>query len=138
MKATRSWTRAQKKKRWTAGRIAALCVTLALLITLVSLGIVGYATGYAQRIYIENHLPEVPVLPSSFDLRDVDGKCYTTPVRSQAPFGTCWSFATIAALESSILGAGLDGADGTPATPETLDLSEKQLAWFSATPLDEP
>ena len=57
----------QKKKRWTAGRIAALCVTLALLITLVSLGIVGYATGYAQRIYIENHLPEVPVLSGNME-----------------------------------------------------------------------
>ena len=47
-----------------------------------------------------------------FDLRNVNGKCYSTPVRSQAPFGTCWSFATIAAIESSILGAGLNGADG--------------------------
>ena len=57
----------QKKKRWTAGRIAALCVTLALLITLVSLGIVGYATGYAQRIYIENHRPEIPVLSGNLE-----------------------------------------------------------------------
>ncbi len=78
---------------------------------------------------------EAAVFPESFDLRDVDGECYVTPVRSQAPFGTCWSFATVAAIESSILGAGLNGADGKPATPETLDLSEKQLAWFSAMPL---
>ena len=70
-----------------------------------------------------------------FDLRDVNGKSYTTPVRSQAPFGTCWSFATVAALESSILGAGLNGADGKPADPNTLDLSEKQIAWFSSRPL---
>ena len=73
-----------------------------------------------------------------FDLRDVNGKSYSTPVRSQAPFGTCWSFATIAAIESSILGAGLNGADGKPATAETLDLSEKQLAWFSARALNDP
>ena len=73
-----------------------------------------------------------------FDLRNVNGKCYSTPVRSQAPFGTCWSFATIAAIESSILGAGLNGADGKPATAETLDLSEKQLAWFSARALNDP
>ena len=77
------------------------------------------------------------LFPASFDLRDVDGKCYVTPVRSQAPFGTCWSFATAAALESSILGAGLNGADGLPAAPGTLNLSEKQLAWFSAMPLRE-
>ena len=73
-----------------------------------------------------------------FDLRNVNGKSYSTPVRSQAPFGTCWSFATIAAIESSILGAGLNGADGKPATAETLDLSEKQLAWFSARALNDP
>ncbi len=73
-----------------------------------------------------------------FDLRDVNGKSYSTPVRSQAPFGTCWSFATVAAIESSILGAGLNGADGKPATADTLNLSEKQLAWFSARALNDP
>ena len=73
-----------------------------------------------------------------FDLRNVNGKSYTTPVRAQAPFGTCWSFATIAALESSILGAGLNGADGKKADTKTLDLSEKQIAWFSAMPLKDP
>ncbi|MBQ7599879.1 MAG: fibronectin type III domain-containing protein [Clostridia bacterium] len=84
----------------------------------------------------ETETEAVPAeLPESFDLRDVDGKSYVTPVRSQAPFGTCWSFATIAAIESSILGAGLNGADGKPAAPETLDLSEKQMAWFSAMPV---
>ena len=73
-----------------------------------------------------------------FDLRNVNGKSYTTPVRSQAPFGTCWSFATIAAIESSILGAGLNGADGKTADPKTLNLSEKQIAWFSARPINIP
>ena len=76
--------------------------------------------------------------PASFDLRNVSGRSYVTPVRSQAPFGTCWSFATVAAIESSILGAGLKGADGKPADPATLNLSEKQLAWFSAMPLKDP
>lgn len=28
-------------------------------------------------------------LPASFDLRDVDGRCYVTPVKLQNPFGTC-------------------------------------------------
>ena len=77
------------------------------------------------------------VFPAQFDLRDVDGQCYVTPVRSQAPFGTCWSFATAAALETGILGAGLKGANGEKADYATLDLSEKQLAWFSAMPLRE-
>jgi hypothetical protein len=40
----------KKKRRWTPGRIAALCVSLALLITAVTLGIVGWSTGIVQRI----------------------------------------------------------------------------------------
>lgn len=51
------------KKRWTAGRIAALCVSLALLIALVTLGIIGFSTGYAQRIYVKRTQPEISVLP---------------------------------------------------------------------------
>ena len=74
----------------------------------------------------------------TFDLRNVNGKSYVTPVRSQSPFGTCWSFASVAAIESSILGAGLKGADGNTADPKTLNLSEKQIAWFSAMALDDP
>ena len=53
----------KKEKRWTPGRIVALCVSLVLLIAVVTLGIVGWSTGYAQRIYIKNHLPELPALP---------------------------------------------------------------------------
>jgi len=83
-------------------------------------------------------LAEAETYPASFDLRNVDGRSYVTPVRSQAPFGTCWGFAAIGAAESSILGAGLNGADGQPATPATLNLSEKQLAYFSAVPLNDP
>ncbi len=51
------------KKRWTAGRIAALCVSAALLVTLVTLGIVGWSTGMAQRLYILKTQPELHFLP---------------------------------------------------------------------------
>ena len=50
------------KKRWTPGRIAALCVSLALLIAIMTLGIIGWFTGYAQRIWIKEHQPEVSIL----------------------------------------------------------------------------
>lgn len=74
-------------------------------------------------------------LPASFDLRDVDGHCYVTPVKLQNPFGTCWGFSAIAAAETSILGSHL--ADD-PNAYKTLDLSEKQLAYFSHTYIDDP
>ena len=47
------------KRRWTAGRIVRLVVSLALLAAALTLGIIGFSTGYAQRIYIKRHLPEI-------------------------------------------------------------------------------
>jgi uncharacterized protein with beta-barrel porin domain len=40
-------------------------------------------------------------LPSSFDLRDIDGRSYIGPVRNQEQCGSCWSFGTLAAAEST-------------------------------------
>ena len=70
--------------------------------------------------------------PSHFDLRNAEGMSFVTPVRQQNPYGTCWGFGAIAAAESSILSSGL------ASDPTSLDLSEKQVAWFNATSLDDP
>ena len=77
-------------------------------------------------------------MPSKFDLRDVQvkGSGIVPPVRFQNPFGTCWSFGAIAAAEMSILGSGLAQDDGY--TAETFDLSEKHLAYFAYSALDDP
>ena len=104
----------------------------------ISMALAVAVTAFPGISYAEPGDETAEEFPEKYDLRNVDGKSYVTPVRSQAPFGTCWSFATIAAVESSILAAGLTGADGRPANPQTLDLSEKQLAWFSATPIHDP
>ena len=60
-------------------------------------------------------------LPSAFDLRNVNGRSYVTSIKSQLPYGTCWSFASIGAIESNMLMQGLG----------TYDLSEMHLAWFA-------
>ena len=73
--------------------------------------------------------------PAKFDLRD---RGTVTPVRSQSPWGTCWSFATIAASENSILNSlGLTTDSYREKYGEELDLSEKHLSWFTAAPLPE-
>ncbi len=81
-------------------------------------------------------------MPESFDLRSVDtdgdgkgDRCFVTPVRFQNPFGTCWGFAAIAAAEISILGSV---EYHEPDAWKTLDLSEKQLAYFTNVALDDP
>ena len=56
-------------------------------------------------------------LPSSYSLAD---KGYVTSVKSQSPYGTCWTFATTGSAES-----GLKKKYGA-----TTDLSELQLAYF--------
>ena len=75
--------------------------------------------------------------PAYFDLRHVDDGAggevsYVTPVRQQNPYGTCWGFGAIAAAESSLLASGI----ATDAS--TLNLSEKQIAWFNAVAISDP
>lgn len=46
------------------------------------------------------------VLPASFDLRDVNGESFISDIRNQNPYGTCWTFATFASVESAWKVAG--------------------------------
>ena len=73
--------------------------------------------------------------PAKFDLRE---RGTVTPVRDQTPWGTCWSFADIAASETSILNTlGMTAEEYREKYGEDMDLSEKHLAWFTAVALPE-
>lgn len=44
----------------------------------------------------------VSLLPDNFDWRDVKGENYVAPVRDQGSCGSCFSFASMAQIESRI------------------------------------
>ena len=66
-------------------------------------------------------------LPATYDSRKYG---YVTDAKSQGGFGTCWAFAMMAAVESSLIKHGL--AD------QKVDLSEYHLAYFSYTQNVDP
>ena len=87
--------------------------------------------------------PELPAssfadadsFPEKFDLR-VRG--VLTPVKSQSPWGACWTFGTSAACETSLLSMMGLTADGyREKYGVDMDISERHLAWFTAFPLPE-
>ena len=99
----------------------------------------SYGAGNLNLQALRNYSADEPMalseenLPETYDLRNVDGAKYSTSVKNQHRWGVCWTFATMASLESSMLKHGVTGLDDQSEP----DLSELQLAWFASTPLNE-
>ena len=100
-----------------------ISILLALAV-LSSLSVPAFAETAAEDEY-----------PVRFDLRDYG---VVTPVKSQSPWGSCWSFGGIAAAESSILTTlGMTNEEYKAKTGKDFDLSEKHLLWFATHPISE-
>nr|WP_243259412.1 lectin like domain-containing protein [Eubacterium sp. 1001713B170207_170306_E7] len=72
-------------------------------------------------------------MPEKLDLReaDLDGDgvvepSYVTTTKQQSPWGTCWAFGALSAIESNYIKA-------TGSTAEDVDFSERYHAWFGYT-----
>ena len=83
----------------------------------------GLSSGVAPeygRLETGGGVSELAELPRSYDLREVQGASYVSPVKNQYRWQDCWVFASLGSLESSLL---LQGRGDLAAN----DFSELQL-----------
>lgn len=76
---------------------------------------------YAESVYEESDALFADTIPASYDSRSYNR---VTSVKNQNPYGACWSFATMAAVESSMISKGLYNKNN-------IDLSEMHLVRYS-------
>ena len=77
--------------------------------------------------YVTSDDANSETLPSFYDLRDVSGKNYISPVKNQGSLGLCWSFASVGTAETFIL-----NKNNTSYEENSLHFSERQIDYATS------
>ena len=80
---------------------------------------------FADVIPSDIHSFSSDEIPAKYDSRNVNGKCYVTPVKDQGYTYLCWCYASLGAVESDIL------KHNPEYSKDELNLSEKHLAYYN-------
>ena len=99
-----------------------------LALALSAIFIILLITGCTNNTENDEKEIDISELPARFDLRDVDGKNYVTPVRIQR-WGDCWAFALAGSAEIAYLYAN-DMSVPSGEKNDYADFSEKYITWY--------
>ncbi len=106
------------------------------IVAIVAVSVLVVAGAAGAIIFLATHSDDDEgSLPAKFDQRD---KGIVTSVKYQNPWGTCWSFGSTGAAETSVLTyLGMTTAQYKEKNGYDLDFSEKHLAWFALNTVTE-